>query len=75
MLVLTRKYDEGIMIGDNIRIVVVEIRGDKVRLGIEAPKEIPVNRQEIQDIINEEKKSPELKPPPEDQLGLDGEGI
>ncbi len=47
MLVLSRKKNESIIIGDNIKIVVIEIRGDKVRLGIEAPKEIPVHRLEV----------------------------
>ncbi len=47
MLILSRKTSEVIHIGDNIRIMVVEIRGDKVRLGIEAPREIPVHRAEV----------------------------
>jgi carbon storage regulator len=47
MLVLERRRDERIMIGDDITIRVIEIRGDKVRLGIEAPKEIRVDREEI----------------------------
>ena len=47
MLVLSRLRDETIVIGDNIRITVVDIRGDKVRLGIDAPTEIPVHRQEV----------------------------
>ena len=51
MLVLSRKKNETIVIGDDITIVVVEIRGDKVRLGIEAPKEVPVHRQEVYDAI------------------------
>lgn len=51
MLVLSRKRNESIMIGDGVKIVVVDIRGDKVRLGIEAPKEIPVHRQEVYDAI------------------------
>ncbi|KKN88297.1 hypothetical protein LCGC14_0248590 [marine sediment metagenome] len=51
MLVLSRKKNERIVINDNITIVVVEIRGDKVRLGIEAPKEVPVHRQEVFDAI------------------------
>jgi len=46
MLVLSRQRDESIMIGDNIVITVVDIKGDKVRLGINAPKEVPVHRQE-----------------------------
>ena len=51
MLVLSRKKNESIIINDNITIVVVEIRGDKVRLGVEAPKEIPVHRNEGYDAI------------------------
>jgi carbon storage regulator len=51
MLVLSRKKNESIVIDDNIKIVVVEIRGDKVRLGIEAPKEIPVHRREVYEAI------------------------
>lgn len=47
MLVLSRKRDESIVIGDDIVLTVVEIRGDKVRLGIEAPKEIPVHRLSV----------------------------
>jgi carbon storage regulator len=47
MLVLTRRVGEGVVIGMNIRIVVVEIRGGQVRLGIEAPAEIAVSRDEI----------------------------
>jgi carbon storage regulator len=54
MLVLERKRDESIMIGENISIVVVDIRGDKVRLGIEAPGEIPVHRREVFDAIRRE---------------------
>ena len=51
MLVLSRKRDERIVIGDNIVITVVDVRGDKVRLGIEAPPEIPVHRQEVVDAM------------------------
>ena len=51
MLVLSRKKNESIMIDDDISLVVVEIRGDKVRLGIEAPKDIPVHRREVFDAI------------------------
>ena len=52
MLVLSRKRNESIVINNDITIVVVEIRGDKVRLGVEAPKEIPVHRQEVYDAIH-----------------------
>lgn len=51
MLVLTRRKNEKIIIGDNITLVVVEIRGDKVRLGIEAPQEVPVHREEVREAI------------------------
>jgi carbon storage regulator len=52
MLVLSRKKNESIVINDDITIVVVEIRGDKVRLGVEAPKHVPVHRREVQDAID-----------------------
>jgi carbon storage regulator len=51
MLVLSRKKNESIVINNDITVVVVEIRGDKVRLGIEAPKEVPVHRREVFDAI------------------------
>jgi carbon storage regulator len=51
MLVLSRRKDEIIRIGDNISLMVIDIRGDKVRLGIQAPKDVPVHRQEIYDAI------------------------
>ena len=56
MLVLSRKRDEQIVISDNIVVTVVDIRGDKVRLGIEAPKDISVHRQEVFDAIQRENK-------------------
>lgn len=51
MLVLSRKKNESIVINNEITVVVVEIRGDKVRLGVEAPKEVPVHRREVYDAI------------------------
>ena len=58
MLVLSRKRDERIVIGENIVITVIEVRGDKVRLGIEAPTEVPVHRQEVIDAIKRQSSSP-----------------
>ena len=57
MLVLSRKKNESIVINDDITIVVVEIRGDKVRLGVEAPKEVPVHRREVYDAIKRSEAS------------------
>lgn len=57
MLVLSRQRDETIMIGDNIQVTVVDIWGDKVRLGITAPKDISVHRKEVWDTIKREGKS------------------
>lgn len=54
MLVLSRQRDESIIIGDNIVVTIVDIRGDKVRLGIEAPSEIPVHRREVYEAIQRE---------------------
>ena len=54
MLVLSRRIDEVITVGDDIKIVCVDIRGDRVRLGIIAPKSIPVHRQEVYDAIQRE---------------------
>lgn len=54
MLVLSRHRDESIMIGDDVVITIVDIRGDKVRLGIEAPQDIPVHRQEVYEAIKRE---------------------
>ncbi len=54
MLVLSRQRDESIMIGDDVEIIIVDIRGDKVRLGITAPMEIPVHRKEVYETIKRE---------------------
>lgn len=64
MLVLSRKRNESIMIGDKVVVTVVEIRGDKVRLGVEAPTDTAVHRREVYDAIqrnksrNSEKNNP-----------------
>ncbi len=57
MLVLSRQRDETIMIGDDVEITVVDIRGDKVRLGITAPKSVPVHRKEVYDAIQRENRA------------------
>lgn len=69
MLVLSRKKNESIVINDDITIVVVEIRGDKVRLGVEAPKEVPVHRREVFDAIHRN-EAKEPAPPPKPDGGL-----
>jgi len=63
MLVLSRHRDESIMIGDEIVVTIVDIRGDKVRLGIDAPQDIPVHRQEVYEAIQREnRKASQIQP-------------
>src|SRR5947209_15155975 len=69
MLVLSRQRDETIMIGDDIEITVVDIRGDKVRLGINAPKEVMVHRKEVYEAIRRENRAA-AQVKPEDLSGL-----
>jgi carbon storage regulator len=61
MLVLSRQKDESIMIGDDVEVTIVDVRGDKVRLGITAPKSIPVHRKEVYEAIQREKKEAQQK--------------
>lgn len=67
MLILSRKLNEKVVIGDGIVLSIIEIRGDQVRLGIEAPKDVKVFRQEVYDAIQEENRraahSPAELPP------------
>lgn len=56
MLVLSRQKDESIIIGDDVEVTIVDVRGDKVRLGISAPRSISVHRKEVYDAIQREKK-------------------
>ena len=58
MLVLSRKRDERIVIGDKIVITIVDIRGDKVRIGVEAPPEVPVHRAEVLQALREAAQRP-----------------
>jgi carbon storage regulator len=62
MLVLSRKKDESIIINDHIRVTIVEIRGDKVRLGIDAPKDVTVHRREVYEAIQKQLKDQEESP-------------
>ena len=64
MLVLSRKKSESIVINDDIVITIVEVRGDKVRLGIQAPREVPVHRKEVLDKILRDSGTP-AEPTPE----------
>lgn len=70
MLVLSRQRDESIIIGDNIVVTIVDIRGDKVRLGIDAPTEIPVHRREVYEAIQRENlRASQLEPSDTRELG------
>jgi carbon storage regulator len=62
MLVLSRKKNESIVINNDVIITVVEVRGDKVRLGIVAPKDVPVHREEVYEAIHGT-KPPQAAPP------------
>ena len=57
MLVLSRQKDESIMIGDDIELTVVDVRGEKVRLGITAPAHVPVHRKEVYEAIKREQRA------------------
>ncbi|MCH7904141.1 MAG: carbon storage regulator CsrA [Armatimonadetes bacterium] len=57
MLVLTRKVNQSIIINDNIEVIVLEVRGEQIRLGIKAPREVAVHRKEIYDQIQEENRA------------------
>ena len=57
MLILSRKFNEKIMIGDNISVSIIDIRGDQVRIGVDAPQNVKVYRQEVYDSIRAENKA------------------
>ncbi|MFM7844139.1 MAG: carbon storage regulator CsrA [Planctomycetota bacterium] len=70
MLVLSRHRDESIIIGDDIVVTIVDIRGDKVRLGINAPQDVPVHRQEVYEAIQREnRKAAQVRPTEIRELG------
>jgi carbon storage regulator len=67
MLVLSRKLNQAIMIGDDVRVVIVSVDRDQVKLGIEAPREVPVHRSEVYEEIRKSKKAgPPSGVPPDD---------
>jgi len=71
MLVLSRQKNESIIIGDDVEVIIVDVRGDKVRLGITAPKAISVHRKEVYDAIQQEKaeaKQQDTSPPPKPHI-------
>ncbi len=70
MLVLTRKSNQSIMIGDDIEVSVLSVMGDKVRIGIQAPQDIPVFRTEIYEEIHRQGEAPQSTPATE--AGADG---
>ncbi|HCK41852.1 MAG: carbon storage regulator [Planctomycetaceae bacterium] len=74
MLVLSRQRDESIIIGDNVVITVVDVRGDKVKLGIDAPKEISVHRREVYEAIQRENRQAALLKPDDARLLDPGTG-
>ena len=63
MLVLTRKVNQSIIIGDDIEVVVLEVRGEQIRLGIRAPRDVVVHRKEIYDQIQAENKAAAMVDP------------
>lgn len=73
MLVLTRRMDESIVIGDDIRVKVVAIKGDHVRLGVEAPKATPIHREEVYEEIQKENRAAAASPLDAGQLDAAGD--
>ena len=68
MLILTRKSGEGIRIGDNITLKIIEIRGNQVRLGIDAPRDLSVHREEIYALIQEQNREAAKSSPVDPQV-------
>jgi carbon storage regulator len=74
MLILSRKTNEKIMIGEDISVSIIEIRGDQVRIGVDAPKTVKVFRQEVFDAIKAENKAAAESAPVFPELGLESAG-
>ena len=72
MLILSRKINEKIMIGDDISVSIIEIRGDQVRIGVDAPRKVKVFRQEVYDAIKAENKAAAESAPVLPQLDFGG---
>jgi carbon storage regulator len=71
MLVLSRRKNESIMIGEQVQVMIVGIHGDKIRLGIEAPKSIPVHRKEVYETIHGGRRTYQIEPvKPKDISGI-----
>ncbi|GHT58657.1 carbon storage regulator [Spirochaetia bacterium] len=70
MLILSRKVDEKIMIGDDVSITIIEVRGDQVRIGVDAPKNVKVFRKEVFDAIRAENKAAAESKPVFPELGI-----
>jgi len=61
MLILTRRVGETIMVGDNVTVTVLDVKGNQIRIGINAPKDVAVHREEIYDRIQRERTDPEVR--------------
>ena len=72
MLILSRKVNEKVMIGDDISVSIIEVRGDQVRIGVDAPKSVKVFRQEVFDAIKAENKAAALSAPVFPQINFGG---
>ena len=73
MLVLSRQKDESIIIGDDVEVTIVDVRGDKVRLGINAPRSISVHRKEIYEAIQREKAQKAAEEAAAERTSAEGE--
>ncbi len=76
MLVLSRQRDESIVIGDNVIVTIVDVRGDRVRLGIEAPREVSVHRREVYDAIQREnQQASQIQPDQARRISEGAQGV